>query len=103
MDSPRRERGVSRCRRPSRKIRRDLLASTRVSGGFQPGPLLVLCWLSCFEEPWYYLIWRGNTIIPQRRKCLYQIDLTGIAATSSTSPTSFCRNGSAYVTPASIP
>ncbi len=32
-----------------------------------------------------------------------QIDLTGIASRSSTSPTSFCRNGSAYVMPPSIP
>ena len=33
----------------------------------------------------------------------YQIDFTGIAITSSTSPTSFCTNGSAYVTPPSMP
>ena len=35
--------------------------------------------------------------------CFFQIDCTGSKVKSSTSPTSFCTNGSPYFTPASNP
>lgn len=56
-----------------------------------------------YLEPISYEVGLRRTFSPGFAGEQGQIDFTAMVVKSSTSPTSFCRNGSAYLTPPSIP